>query len=264
MFATDFVFNGQKASDYELVICSFDGGLSAASGGEMEYAVVKPPNSDEYEFYGGQFNTVLEWNFSVMKNPCKYTEDEELFFSKYEERQLFKWLQKRDDYYWFRFLDDDSSEEIWYKVTINIIPHQFGGKTIGFDLTATANSSYGFSPTITRTAVIDSETPLILYVDTDSQNYILPVVDIIGTGTFTITNESDPGRKLKPAKFIDVDVNKKIHMNSEYGIITGIPSPDNFNWNFLRLIDGKNIIKTNSDTDIYITFEYNEIRRVIV
>lgn len=265
MFAKDFVFNGQKASDYDLVICSFNGDMDTASGGEMEYNVVKPPDSDIYEFYGGQYNTVLEWTFSIMKNPCKYENDDEMFFSKYEERQLFKWLQKKDDYHWFAFLEEENEEDILYKVTINMAPHQIGGKTIGYDLTVTANSAFGFSPLIVKKAVINNQSSLLLYVDTDSQNYILPVINISGKGEISIKNESDPGRKSQPAKFnLDKNIETEIQMNSEFGIITGISSSEKFNWNFLRLVDGKNVITTTSTDDVTIEFKYREIRRAIV
>lgn len=261
MFAKDFVFDGQKASDYDLIICSFDGELQAASGGEAEYNVVKPPDSDTYSFYGAQYNSVLEWSFSIMKNPCNF-EDEDLFLSKHEQRQIIKWLQRRDNYHWFSFIEEDDEEEICYKVTINMVPHQINGKTIGFDLIVTANSRFGFSPLIKRKAIINKNSSLILYVDTDTNNYILPVVTISSsTGELRIKNTSDYSAKdLK----ITVDGNQKIRMDAENEIVTGLTDPNYFNWSFLRLVDGKNVFTTTSENDIEIEFIYREVRSVIV
>ena len=73
MFAADFQFDNNLASDFDLIIGAFDDDVETATGGEIEFNVVKTPNSNRYDFYGAQFNTVLTWNFSVIKNPCTHS-----------------------------------------------------------------------------------------------------------------------------------------------------------------------------------------------
>lgn len=261
MIATDFIFNGQNASDYGLIICSFDGELQSASGGEVEFEIVKPPGSNKYTFYGAHYNTVLEWNFSVMKKLCDYNDVYE--FSNEEIRDISNWLEQEDGYHWFMFCQENDGEDIYYEVQIDVAPHQVGGRTIGFDLKVTSNSAFGYSSLHKKKKTIKNEDPLVIYIDNDTRSYLLPVVKITGSGDFSICNESDIVRmsKQKVSTFVDVDTD--IYMDSENEIIDGV-SPNNFNWNFLRLVNDKNVISTDSSDGITIEIEYREVRRVVV
>lgn len=265
MIATDFEFNNQKASDYDLIICSFDGEIQTATGGEIEFNTVKAPDSDKFTFYGAQYSSVLEWRFSIIKKPCVYSNDP--YFSTFEERQIFKWLGKRDGYHYLRFLQDDVEEDIYYNVKISVSPHQIYGKTVGYDLVVTSDSTFGYSSLIIKRATINKEKPLNLYIDNDTNNYLLPEIYITGLGDFYISNENDPERNItkgKMTKFVDIKSTDKIYMNSEHGIVLGILTEKFVSWNFLRLLDGKNIIVTDSENNITLEFRYREVRRVVI
>ena len=256
MFATDFLFDNQRASDLGCMICSFDGGSETASGGEIEYTVVKTPNRDNYTFYGAQFDSVITWAFSICKNPCK---NDTLYFDQYEESMIAKWLLKTDGYKSFQF-NQEGFEDIFYNVYINLSPHQIAGKTVGFDLEVTSDCAYGFSDIMTRKAIISSSTPLILNVHSDINTYLLPYVKINGTGNFCINNDEDTLQKATEIK----NVLQEITMNSDTEMISGITSPNDFNWYFLRLVDGRNTITTDSDSEVEIEIQYREPRRIIV
>ena len=79
MFATDCLFDKNRASDFGLMIGTFDNDSQTATGGNIEFNVVKTPNRDTFDFYGSQFNEVLTWNFSLIKNPCT---NEDMHFSQ--------------------------------------------------------------------------------------------------------------------------------------------------------------------------------------
>lgn len=257
MFATDFLFDNQRASDFGCMICSFDGGAETASGGEIEYNVVKAPNRDKYTFYGVKEISVIKWKFSICKNPCK---NDNLRFNQYEESMIAKWLMKTDGYKTFQF-DQEGYEDIFYKVIIYIVPHQIFGETVGFDLEVTSNCNYGFTDTIIKKANISHSTPLILNIHSDLNTYIFPYVKIInGMGDFYIKNNSD---RLQKATELENVVNE-IVIDSDTDMVYGIQKPNDFNWNFLRLVDGINTIITNSDSDIEIEIRYREPRRVII
>lgn len=256
MFATDFLFDNQRASDLGCMICSFDGGAETASGGEIEYNVVKAPNRDKYTFYGAQLDSVITWTFSICKNPCK---NDTLYFDQYEESMITKWLLKTDGYKSFQF-NQEGYEDIFYNVYINLSPHQIAGKTVGFDLEVTSDCAYGFSDIITRKAVISSSAPLTLNVHSDINTYILPYVKINGKGDFCISNDRDESQKATEVK----NVLREIIMDSDTDMISGISSPNDFNWHFLRLVDGINTITINPGSEVEIEIQYREPRRVIV
>lgn len=256
MFATDFLFDNQRASDFGCMICSFDGGAETASGGEIEYNVVKTPNRDKYTFYGAQMDSAITWNFSICKNPCK---NNTLYFDQYEESMIAKWLLKTDGYRTFQF-NQEGYEDIFYNVAVNMSPHQITGKTVGFDLEVTSDCAYGFSGIITRKAIINSSNPLVINVHSDINTYLLPRIKVNGTGDFYIGNDRGNSRKVSEIK----NVLQEITMDSDTDMISGLSCPNDFNWHFLRLFDGINTITTNSDSDVEIEIQYREPRRIII
>lgn len=265
MFATDFIFNEKRASDFDLMICSFNGEDETVTGGEIEYDVIKAPNTDKFELYDAQYNTVLTWKFSLVKNPCN-KENEDMYFDQYQESEVMKWLSRKKGYKWFHF-DQEGYDDIWYKVCINATPHQVGGRTVGFDLTVTSNCGYGFSGLITRWEIINSTTPAIFSINTDVDDYILPYIEIPNSETsdFYINNENDTEQNISNAKETNLkNVATIIKMDSEYGIITGLQSPSDFNYYFLRLVQGVNTITTDSIKDITLKIQYREARRVAI
>lgn len=263
MYATDFLFNDNRASDFGLIIGSFDGEFETASGGNIEFNVVKTPNRDRYDFYGAQFNEVLTWNFSIVKNPC-VNDNSEMYFNQYEESQIAQWLLKQDGYKWFQF-DQDGYRDVYYRVQINMVPHQVGGQTAAFDLTVTSDCGYGYSEEIVKKYILNANKPIRLDVHSDTNSYILPYISLTGNGDFYISNDSDLSQcyaNLKETKL--QNTSGIVTMDSDKDIITGISSPNDFSWYFLRLINGVNNITTDSINDVEIEFNYREPRRVIV
>lgn len=276
MFATDFLFDGQKASDFGCMICSFNGnvGVETAEGGEIEYNAVKTPCRNELMFYGSQFNTTITWKFSICKNLCK---KRNYYFDQYEESMIKKWLVKTDGYRMMQF-DQRGYEDIYYNVYFNISPHQYLGKTIGFDLTAISNCPYGFTEVIKKKAIINSMSKMEFTVHSDVNTVILPTshikiyyYNLHNTGQqISIINEDSDGKQGNPMIFENVlnntDLNTAIiTINSDSGIVDGLNSPNNFNWNFLKLRDGVNKITTNFEEGfIEIEIQYREPRNIIV
>ena len=263
MFATDFLFDNQRASGLGVMICSFNGDMETVSGGEIEYNVVKTPNSDKFTFYGSQLNSPVEWNFSICKNPCV---NKSPYFNQFEERVIYKWLTRTDGYKLFQF-DQTGYEDIFYYVYINLSPHQENGKTIGFDLKATANCAYGFTNIIKKKAFINSSAPFQINVHSDINTDILPKVRLKGRGNFSVHNYRDYKDNIlqnpildKPLEF--KNMSKEITMDSDTDLITGLSSPNDFNWRFMRLVDGANFISTTSASNIEFEIEYREPRLI--
>lgn len=261
MFAADFLFDNNRASDFGLMIGFFDSDIETASGGEIEYNTVKTPNRDKFDLYGTQFNSVIKWEFSIIKDPYK---NDDSYFTQYEERKIAQWLLKTDGYKWFQFWQD-GYENICYEAKIDMTPHQVAGKTVGFDLTVTSNCGYGYSEKITKTYILNADNPIRLYINSDINNYIMPYISLDGQGDFYISNDSDLEQNINNLKPTELhNVNNIITMDSDNDIITGLSYPTDFNWHFLRLIKGVNNITTNSTNDLKIKIEYREPRRIIV
>ena len=80
MYATDFEFNGELASNHGLMVCTWGDESDVAEGGNIEPNTFKPPNRDTFDWYGGQFNEPLVWNMSIANSMCPYvvTETKEI------------------------------------------------------------------------------------------------------------------------------------------------------------------------------------------
>jgi hypothetical protein len=261
MFATDFLFDTNRLSDFDCIICAFDGNELSVSGGEIEFNSVKSPSKDRYNFYGAQFTNVLVWNFSICKNNCL---NDDMYFDQYEESRLAEWLLRTDGYKWLQF-DQDGWEDICYHVKFDMMPHQIGGKTVGFDLTATSDCGYGFSQEMRKRFTLNSSTPYELFVTNDINMVSYPRLSIAGNGDFYISNDSDSLQNIKNDCATEFkNATSVITMDSENDYINGIDSPNDFNWYFIRLVNGNNVITTDSTSDLQIDMIYREIRRVIV
>ncbi len=267
MFASDFLFDGQHASDFGYIICTFDGDDEPASGGEIKYNTLKAPDRDKYAFYGCQFDSVITWSFSICKNPCIY---KDMYINQYEESIVAKWLIKTDGYKYLQF-NQEGYEDIFYKVYFNISPHQINGKTIGFDLTATSNCAYGFTDIITiEKRRLDSSNFLKFNVHNDVNTYIYPIIKInrgyTMIGDFSINNYGDSTLTNpileKPIQFKNIEGN--IIIDSDIELIEGLKTTDDFNWIFMKLRDGMNIITTDSEIGFGIEIQYREIRYIKV
>lgn len=288
MNATDFCFDQNYLSDFGCIIASFGDSSDEVSGGTTEYDSVKAPNSDKFKFYGSQYNEVLTWSFSVIKNPC-ITENME--FSHKEERKLMKWLKRTDGYKWFKFVEGsygqtvsnnyvislgtevntNSEEDIYYQVKVDVKPHRIGGRTLGYDLTITANCAYGFTDLIEKSASITSSSTFKFNVDTDANEYIYPEKVIIRNGTttsFVLENTYDSLHRINldtATKFSSIPTNSTLTLDCENQIITGLNDPTQFNWYFPRLVDRNNEFSMGtSEGKLDITIQYREARMVMI
>lgn len=268
MQITNFQFNQTKLSDFDCIIAYFDNSSDEVSGGTTEYDSVKAPNSDKFKFYGSQFNEVLTWNFSIIKNPC-FKKETDMKFSHSEERKIMKWLKRTDGYKWFNFIEDDSEEKIYYQVKVDVNPHRIGGKTLGYDLTVTSNCAYGFTDIITKHFFISPEHSFTFSVDTDMNEYIYPEEVTIKNNTVTsfyLENSNDIYRTGDTSShFTNIPEKSTLVLDCDNQIITGLTSPDNFNWYFPRLVDRDNkFIVTTKKGEIEITMQYREARMVVI
>lgn len=270
MYATDFIFDGESLSSKGYMICVFDGD-SIVSGGEIEPIVKKAPNADEYTYYTAQINNVLTWQIDICKRPLCEGDTASSFepLTQYEESELAQFLLRTDGYRWLQFVQPDDYPDVFYKVYINMTPYQICGQTYGYNLTITSNCGYGFSHEYTATLTDDNQ-PLTININNDLNRYIYPTVSFeTNADECWIYNENDLEQNLdtgKESHFYNlgdnVDVLKEISMDSTNDVINGIETPDQFNWNFLRLVNGENNIYAGGilADEHYSTTEWETVR----
>lgn len=264
MYATDFIFDGVNLSSKGYMICTFDGD-SIVSGGEIKPIVKKTPSVDEYTYYAAEINNVLTWELGICKLPCGTEAFEPL--NQYEESELAQFLLKTDGYRWLQFVQPDDYPDVFYKVYINMTPYQIGGQTFGYNLTITSNCGYGFSHEYTATLSSEDQ-PLTINVNNDLNRYIYPTVSLeTNSDECYIYNENDLEQNLENGKECriknlgdNVETPRTIFMDSGNDLVQGLEYPDQFNFHYLRLVDGENNIYSDGilSGEHYSTTEWAE------
>ena len=148
MVATDFEFNGVKASDVNLAIVDFDSPSRegvVSSGGKTTFNTSKPANSKKWNFHGSHYEEQLSFSFQVGRINLNRRPQEVLPATSYEKAYYMRWLCRKDGYKYLRFLQN-GYENIFYNAKIDLEWIDYGGCTYGAELTVTCDAPFGYSP----------------------------------------------------------------------------------------------------------------------
>lgn len=257
----DFVFDKVALSDLGY-IAVFQSSEEQVVVSEMSLNTVKGARSDKSHATSYTYPNNYSDTFMILKNPCEYNDDEMDLTNK-EISELIKWLCRKE-YKWFRFVDDDDDDEIWYEVKFDAKKEYAGERVIGLSLTVEANTPYGFTKEKTRKY---TASPMKIKVHSDEEGYIYPTVRITlrQGGNLVLTNT-----------FENRSTTLKNCVNNEtivlYGddlqqIVSSNPNHDyvtEFNYKFPRLCNKYNeyLNTFTSNLPCDISFTYREIRKV--
>lgn len=147
----DFIFANHKLSEYGDFICAdFNGGDSEIVLGlerEMETGNTNPYRL-ESNYYGDKWSSPLSFELHIMKNPCTYSVQKDMEFTKNEIRQITRWLTSSHYPLWieFEYSPDKNDEIIHYKGWFNNIEtFSVGGGIYGLKLYFTCSTSFGYT-----------------------------------------------------------------------------------------------------------------------
>lgn len=283
MYCTDFIFNNRFASDFGYMICSFNnGGDDVVSGGEVTFTVTKPPSNNKWTFHGSTHESQLVIQFSIAKNDCE-SSNNDYALSQEEQSAIMRWLQKYDGFKWMAF-DQNGFEDVWYNVQINPQPHYVAGVVIGFDLTCTCDSPYGYSPereikkTLDRYSTDNRYSPVFIdYSDKEGEIHPHTIIKAKGNGELKLrsgvcnVNSSRNFESYMYSKDLsikNITSGTTITLDEDYGLVTGFNDLTNFNFVFPFVGNNDesnyNIIENLSDFEVDIYMKYRMIRRVYV
>lgn len=273
MYCTDFIFDNERLSDHGYMICDFNGSEGTWSGGDVSFTTIQPPGTNTFTHYYSRFDTPISFSFSIMKNPFGKSSQKDLYFTQDEQSYVMRWMQRLDGYHWFAF-DQEGWEDIWFKVQMNLQPHYISGMVIGYDVTCTADSPYGYSQLHTKNVYLSSSDgssaagvdSITIKNYSDIPGYLYP--------RLTITPESDGNIRLlsgceKYKRITAIEnaaAGNTITLDGNNDEITGIDNMNHFNFIFPIMANDYKDIDTGftniGDVDIRLKIEYRFIRRV--
>ena len=258
----DFVFDGESLSEHGFIIGFFDSEMNW-SGGSVNFNVSKTPGSDKQHYYSSSFEEPLVATISICKNPCH--DRNGLVITQEEQANIMRWLVRTDGYHWLQF-NTEEYEDVWYNCYINATPHIIKGDLVGFDLTITTDSPYGYSKLFKKQW--DTSEPEFSFKNySNKPGIIYPRCTItpssIGKISFSSGNDDSMVHTvLNNTKGLD-----KIILDGDIDEFTNI-SPNDFNFVFpvIRNTYYDNVtkfIKNSDSVDFTMDLEWRYIKWVV-
>lgn len=266
MNGIDFIFDGELLSDYGMMICNFNGSEHTWSGGDITFTTVKPPNSDKQNFYAASYDTPLSCTFSICKNTCHAKTKEDMLFNMEDYGNLMRWLVREDGYHWMQF-DTPEYEDVYFNVYFDVKPYMIHGNVIGFDITMTTDSPYGYSKLYSKTFDVTTDKYTFLNYS-DEIGTIYPKCTIIPKSTGILDFKSGIAGDETETTITTVRANDTIILDGEQDLCIGNFDIRNFNHNFPILknsySDRNTYFQKISGVDFKIQMEWRYIRMVTV
>ncbi|MCI8281386.1 MAG: hypothetical protein HFI76_06785 [Lachnospiraceae bacterium] len=268
----DFEFDNERASDYGLIVGSFQGDAGMeilSSGSDLALNPTKPSRSDRFLIHHLDYSEPYTYTFQVIKNYCT-AKNGDISLSPKEISSIQRWLCRRNSLHKFKIYAEGYNNLYWMgsfyaqQVSLN-------GKIVGLELTFTADSPYAYSEPISLAFDCKEQTPFEIYNMSDEEGAIHPHMEITflkesdAPYEFTLSNSLD--RRIMKIKgctqneTITID-GKNLMIQSSNLSHTSLSK--DFNYFFPKIINtyhgGKNTFTPNADCNI--TFTYSPICKV--
>lgn len=240
-WGSSFIFNGINSELYDLRIYDFSPSNPSTNpaGGEVSIYEKWLYKRETPYYYGRYYQNPLEFDFTV----GSYS-----YIDVATRNAIESWLTGQSTYLPLRIVQDDMSI-IVYNIIITQSSHVYiGNMNYALTLHARCDRPWGlhYPPLLSINYSSDTVSQTITYLNESSfSGYNKPTITFTmnsSGGSFSITNQSENNRVFS---FTDLIAGEKITVDNDKGIIsssTGLFRMENFNKNFLRLIQGKNIL----------------------
>lgn len=261
--------SSEELNMIDLVMCA---ALDSDNGETNTYLNRSAVQSESHD---GRYKQTARYKYDEVFAP-KFTFLKKNFgdFSMDEVRILLKYLTSKDTTALLEVFYDDSEVVSWAAIggwtEINL--HKLANnRTIGVTAVFSAVHPFALSGlyTITKT-ITSSDNKIVINVDTDDNQPVYPRITITNPATSitfknTHTDFFNNKKPLRPATInnnissetIVVDGANKIVSSTKTG---GRTFGDDFSWNWLELIDGKNEIVVDGNCNVKL--EWREVRKI--
>lgn len=195
MYAKDFEYDGQSLSDYNCIVCDFDGSpgtKTVSAGSSITFNKIQRNSGKLHTLASVSYNECMTATFDICKDPDSLLTDD-TFLTSDECRDLMRWLNRREFHKFRVFYDDEDIETFYFNASFNIEKITIGEKVCGLRLTMESDRPYAYGETqkftITATRTTLAKSHLIKDVSDDIGD-IYPTVKIVchAAGTLEITN----------------------------------------------------------------------------
>lgn len=267
MQVVNFEYNNELLSDYNLIVCDFDGSSSFDTidvGNKIVINKVKAPKSNKYKSIGYKYDGVFTTNFQVVKICCNTGNN---IVSEEELAKIMRWLNRKIYAKLKIIYNDGSYSNVYYNGIFNVELIKFGDDVVGLNLAFESDSPFAYMEEISYTDELSSVKKLTIHDISDETGYIYAntKIECLESGNYFIDNDFDYNRIV----INNCSVGEIITLDGENKIIsTNLPShsslPNDFNYNFLRIVNSYDNVDNvySSNLRCKITIKYSPIRKV--
>lgn len=261
----DFSYDGEKLSDYGCmvtgVVTSFAESVPVSTALSLE--TIRNRTDYHNKIINMDYDGVITATFDICKNPCLFDTQEKMSFTDGEVSHYMRWLH-RESYYKFKPIYDNAnySDVYFYGTFTSISEIIVGGNIIGFTLTFTSNSPFGYvDDKEYNVTVKEANGQFVFYDDSDKIGYLYPYyfqVECLASGKLRISNDRDTKATViencVSGEIITMDCLNKVIQSSE----VHSRLYNDFNYNYPRIQNSydnrKNVFTTSLPCNITIRY----------
>lgn len=187
MFATDFEYDGKRLSEFNMIICSFDGASgieSVSSGADITYSQEKSSGSDTFHLHSCAYDSPYSCTFQICRNPCHTDSPRDMYLSPEELSDLQTWLCRKS-FHKFK-IEQAGYRHIHWNTVFSTKQINFNGRIVGLELTMYADSPYAYLDEAVHKFHFDTNnvpglinlTRKYFYSPAQAEGYIYPDLEI--------------------------------------------------------------------------------------
>ena len=267
-YGKSFTYNGRSSADFDLVIGGFQ---SIDTSLNLERTITKSTMNrfrHRTNTYGINYNDVLTFNIQIIKDPCKYTDQTDMRFTREQIREIAAWLTSPITpriFHMFDYPDLEDGEYDYYGIFTNISAQD--NEIYCLNCLFECNTPYALSAE--QNIIIDDGEGVVSNPSDEYEDYVYPVIVITPTADvdepydIRLINESDGNRSItlknmKPQDTVTMDCQKMTVKNQSGSLMSlddlNIDVVDYIYW--FRLLHGDNQIKVTGDATVEFIFRY--------
>lgn len=268
IYGKRFIYAGTSSSTYDMIVALTDSDAYKYVHGNEKTETFFGRKSKSLYYLG------TTWDDSPSSFSVEFVKTTNGPYSASDAREIEKWMfnQSSNKKFYIDPIDDpnnETSETIGGDIKRLYVNCRFtnptkllhNGGIVGFSCTMECDCGWVWQDAITQTETFSGNNNTVtVSVDSDVPDYIYPKIVIAAGssgGDISIVNQADDSYRITSLK--DIPANSVIVMNSAINYITEDYYSSFPEHNFIRLLDGDNILTINGNVD-EITITWSNMR----